>query len=57
MAVDYPKLREKVFQRYPLFRSSEMERQILFERSSDRLSQVVDLPAFPFGPAPIAPNR
>jgi hypothetical protein len=34
-----------------------MERQILFERSSDRLSQVVDLPAFPFGPAPIAPNR
>jgi hypothetical protein len=56
MAVDYPKLREKVFQRYPLFRSTELERQILFERNSDRLSSVVDLPEF-LGQASIAPTR
>jgi N-acyl-L-homoserine lactone synthetase len=52
MAVDYPKLREKVFQRYPLFRSTELEREMLFER----LSSVVDLPEF-LGQASMAPTR
>ncbi len=57
MAVDYPKLREKVFQRYPLFRSTKSERQMLFERRGDSLLPVVDLPEFPLGQASIAPTR
>ena len=44
MAVDYPKLRDKVFRRYPLFRSTEVERQMLFERSRSPVSPVLDLP-------------
>ncbi len=44
MAVDYPKLRDKVFRRYPLFRSTQAERQMLFERSRNPLSPVLDLP-------------
>lgn len=56
MAVDYPKLREKVFQRYPLFRSTEQERRMLFERHRDRPPLVVDLPEFPFARTPIAHN-
>lgn len=55
MAVDYPKMREKVFQRYPLFRSSELERRMLFERNSGRLPPVVILPAFPFQPESAPP--
>ena len=54
MAVDYPKLREKVFQRYPLFRSTEFERRMLFERHRDRPPMVVDLPEFPFARASIS---
>ena len=56
MAVDYPKLREKVFQRYPLFRSTGSERQMLFERHRDRPPLVVDLPEFPFVQASISPT-
>jgi hypothetical protein len=56
MAVDYPKLRDKVFQRYPLFRSTEAERQMLFERSRGPLSPVLDLPELPLGQASISPN-
>lgn len=32
MAVDYPRMREKVYSRYPVFRSSLFERRMLFER-------------------------
>lgn len=32
MAVDYPVMRERVFSRYPYFRSSQFERRALFER-------------------------
>jgi hypothetical protein len=32
MAVDYPAMREKVFTRYPYFRSNAFERRKLFER-------------------------
>ena len=56
MAVDYPKLRDKVFQRYPLFRSTEAERQILFERNRDLLSPLVDLPELARGHASISPT-
>jgi hypothetical protein len=56
MAVDYPKLREKVFQRYPLFRSTELERQTLFEHRHDSSPSAIDLPEFPFVQAPISPT-
>ena len=56
MAVDYPKLREKVFQRYPLFRSTELERQTLFRRRHVGSPSVIDLPEFPFVQAPISPT-
>ena len=56
MAVDYRKLREKVFQRYPLFRSTEAERQRLFGRSRGLLSPVLDLPELPHGQASISPT-
>ena len=55
MAVDYPKLRDKVFQRYPLFRSTEFERRMLFDRHRDGLLPVVDL-ELPPGQAPISPT-
>lgn len=48
MAVDYPKMCEKVFQRYPFFRSSASERRTLFERGNNRHLDVVNLPKFPF---------
>jgi hypothetical protein len=48
MAVDYPKMGEKVFQRYPLFRSSAFERRKLFERGGDHSLPMLDLPEFPF---------
>lgn len=38
MAIDFPGMREKVFNRYPFLRSSYFERRMLFERSSGRLS-------------------
>jgi hypothetical protein len=34
MAVDYPAMRDKVFERYPYLRSSYFERRMLFRRSS-----------------------
>jgi hypothetical protein len=45
MAVDYPAMRDKVFERYPYLRSSYFERRMLFQRSGERsaalnLSQV-----------------
>jgi hypothetical protein len=34
MAVDYPAMSDKVFARYPYFRSSQFERRMLFDRGS-----------------------
>jgi len=47
MAVDFPAMRDKVFQRYPFLRSTLFERRMLFERMGDRagaqpLAQVSD---------------
>jgi len=56
MAVDYPKMCEKVFQRYPFFRSGASERRMLFERGSDRHLAVMNLPEFPFERATVAPR-
>jgi hypothetical protein len=41
--------------RYPFLRSSYFERRMLFERDSDRLSPVVNLPAIPFERASVKP--
>ncbi|HEX7881434.1 MAG TPA: hypothetical protein VF499_01700 [Afipia sp.] len=58
MAVDYPAMRERVFERYPYFRSSFFERRKLFERGQPRVeaATVVTLPQFPFAQATIAPR-
>jgi len=57
MAVDYPAMRERVYERYPYFRSSFFERRKLFERSQPRAeaAPVLTLPQFPFAYATIAP--
>jgi hypothetical protein len=49
MAVNFPEMREKVFQRYPIFRSSAFERRMLFGRhveAAQPLAPVLDLPGF-----------
>jgi len=56
MAIDFPSLRDKVFARYPFLRSSYFERRMLFERNSDRLFPVVNLPEFPFERASVVPR-
>lgn len=57
MAADYLSIRDKVFERFPLMRSSAFERRMLFERSStDRNSQATAVPTFPFERATIVPR-
>lgn len=56
MAADYPEVREKIFERYPYFRSTFFERRKLFEREqvvSEPLAPVLTLPPFPFERATI----
>lgn len=50
MAVNFPEMRDKVFQRYPFFRSSFFERRMLFERGAESSQPLapVSLPDFPF---------
>jgi len=36
MAADFPLLKEKVFERYPMMRSTAFERRMLFERAGER---------------------
>src|SRR3954452_19886042 len=36
MAADFPAMREKVFERYPMMRSTAFERRMLFERSGEQ---------------------
>jgi N-acyl amino acid synthase FeeM len=55
MAADYLSIRDKVFNRFPMMRSTALERQVLFERDSSRLSRVVNLPEFPFQRATMVP--
>lgn len=43
MAVDYPAMREKVFARYPYFRSSQFERRMLFSRDAQRHGPAADV--------------
>lgn len=58
MAANYPEVRDRIFERYPYFRSSYFERRKLFERSrvqSEPLAPV-SLPPFPFARAAAAPR-
>jgi hypothetical protein len=55
MASGFRTLREQVLARFPIMRSSALERLMLFERASDRLP-VLDLPQFPYERATIAPH-
>jgi hypothetical protein len=56
MAADYPAIRERVFQRFPLMRSSAFERRMLFERSSNEHHSPMNLPEFRFERATIVPR-
>jgi hypothetical protein len=55
MAADYLTIRDKVFERFPLMRSSAFERRRLFERPGER-SPVMMLPDFPSDRASIVPQ-
>ena len=58
MAANYPEVRERIFERYPYFRSSYFERRKLFERSNVQSEPLapVNLPAFPFARAAATPR-
>lgn len=55
MAADYRAVRDRIFERFPIMRSTAVERQMLFERRGG-LPPVIDLPEFPFVQAPISPT-
>ena len=46
MAADFPAMKERVFERYPMMRSTAFERRMLFERVGERRTR----------PAPIVPD-
>jgi len=48
MAADYFSVRERIFERYPCFRSSGFERRKLFERGSERQPSGLHLAEMPF---------
>src|SRR5207245_10028995 len=39
MAADFPAMKEKVFERYPMMRSTAFERRMLFERGGERAAR------------------
>jgi hypothetical protein len=55
MAADFPRMRDKVFERYPMMRSTAFERRMLFERRKP-LAPVTGFAEFPCEGAPIAPR-
>jgi len=54
MASDFRRLRERVMARFPIMRSTQYERQMLFERHAT-VSPVIDLPQFLPGQPSISP--
>ena len=56
MAADFPALRERVFERYPMMRSTAFERRMLFERSSERRLSSRDVMVSPFERSSIVPG-
>jgi hypothetical protein len=57
MAANFPALREKVFERYPMMRSTAFERRMLFERGAGRHSPSADLLPYQFERASIVPRQ
>jgi hypothetical protein len=55
MAANFPALREKVFERYPMMRSTAFERRMLFERSNERHSSPPDAMVTPLERTSIIP--
>jgi hypothetical protein len=55
MAANFPSMRERVFQRYPMMRSTAFERRMLFERSGERRSSVAEMRVSSFEHASIVP--
>jgi hypothetical protein len=56
MAANFPALREKVFERYPMMRSTAFERRMLFERSNERHSSPPDAMVTPLERTSIIPQ-
>lgn len=57
MAADYAVVREKIFERYPYFRSTFFERRMLFERRLEPPTDaIVQLPEPAMGDASLAPR-
>jgi N-acyl amino acid synthase FeeM len=55
MAASYPSIRDRVFQRFPLMRSSAFERRMLFDRGSER-SLRSDVDRLPLERTPMVPQ-
>jgi hypothetical protein len=55
MAADFPTMRDKVFARYPMMRSTAFERRMLFERPSERQTSQ-EIPVAPDERATIVPH-
>ena len=55
MAIDFPRMREKIFARYPFLQSTHFERRMLFERS-ERQPEAMNLAEIPFERATIVPG-
>ena len=56
MAADFPAMREKVFQRHPMMRSTAFERRMLFERGGEGRSSSPDVRISAFEHASIVPQ-
>ena len=56
MAADFPALRGKVFERYPMMRSTAFERRMLFERPGERHAPTPDVMVSPFERTSIVPQ-
>ena len=57
MAADFPAMREKVFQRYPMMRSTAFERRMLFERGGESHSSSPAVRISAFEHASIVPQQ
>ena len=56
MAANFPAMREKVFQRYPMMRSTAFERRMLFVRGGERSSLAPDMDAPYHQSTPMMPH-
>src|SRR4030088_2596864 len=56
MAADFPALRDKVFERYPMMRSTAFERRMLFERPGERHLAPPDVMMSPFERTSMVPG-